>query len=198
MNPIPPSEDPVEPGSDDVPSVDRPQALSLQSFSFNFSLDTSARVRGLMGAPAFALRRKRLDRSVERFWDRIEQARESLWVAAAEGRIDDEGRELRPSLMNSDGRDRFAHLEQRKHLHRLKVDEGEDQVRLFNQAWTQYCDRIDFSAIASEVETYNRYFPIEANLPTDPETGRFVWKGRDWQALEAPDRRAVLDRFPLR
>jgi hypothetical protein len=151
-----------------------------------------------MGAPAFALRRKRLDRGLGRFWSEVAARSEALWIAAAEGRIDEEGRELRPALLNSDGRDRFAHRQQRKKLFVERVDEDEGQIRLFNQAWRVWIDQQDFSALEAEVATYNKYFPIEANLPTDPEGGGFVWKGSTWRGLEAPSPEAILERYPLR
>ncbi len=48
-----------------------------------------------------------------------------------------------------------------------------------------------------QVEDYNRYFPIEANLKTDPETGRFQWMGGLWDPMETPSREGVFERFPL-
>jgi len=150
-----------------------------------------------MGAPAFALRRKRLDRLLSRFWADVNERKDALWIAAREGRIDEQGRELRPALLDSEGRDRFAHLDHRKKLYSERVDEDANQSRLFNLAWTAWVDQLDFSALEDEVTQYNKYFPIEANLPTDPENGHFVWKGRAWKPVEAPTADAVLTRFPL-
>jgi len=179
-------------------TVDAPNAFSLVGFSFNFSVDVSARVQGLMGAPAFAIRRKRLDAKLDRFWAEVSARSEALWIAAAEGRIDEAGRELRPALLDSAGRDQFAHLEQRKKLFSSRVDEKEEQIRLFNLAWQAWIDAQDLTALQDEIEQYNKYFPIEANLPTDPETGQLVWLGRPWRQLTAPDAAIVLERHPLR
>jgi hypothetical protein len=178
--------------------VDEPKAFSLGSFSFNFSVGVAARVQGLMGAPAFALRRKRLDSKLERFWADVAARSESLWIAAAEGRIDEAGRELRPALLDSSGRDGFAHWEQRKKLFAARVDEQGDRARLFNFAWTIWIEEQDFSHLEDEITQYNRYFPIEANLPTDPESGQLVWLGRSWRGLEVPDVQAILERHPLK
>jgi len=151
-----------------------------------------------MGAPAFALRRQRLDRKLDAFWTEVSERRAALWIAAREGRVDEEGAELRPALLNADGRDRFAHLEQRKKLFRERVDEDRSQELLFDRAWQNYVESLDFASLESEVAAYNKYFPIEANLAIDPESGCFVWMGRDWKPLVAPQAEAVFGRFPLR
>jgi hypothetical protein len=194
----PPVRDPnhVVPASD--LQVDEPQALSLNTFSFNFTVDTAARIRGRMGAPAFALRRKRLDRKLAEFWRKVEDRHDALWIAAREGRIDDEGRELRPALLNSEGRDPFAHREHRKKLFAQRVDEDASQRRLFNLSWKSWVSRLDLTSIQNEIASYNKYFPIEANLATDPETGAFLWKGGPWRGAELLDQQLVFERFPLR
>ena len=194
----PPVRDPnrVVPPSD--LQVDKPQALSLNTFSFNFTVDTASRIRGRMGAPAFALRRKRLDRKLEEFWSKVEERHDALWIAAREGRIDEEGRELRPALLSSDGRDPFAHREHRKKLFAQRVDEDVSQRRLFNLAWKSWVNQLVFHSIQEEIASYNKYFPIEANLATDPETGAFLWKGNPWRGAEVLDEEVVFDRFPLR
>ena len=193
----PPVRDNSRPISPADLEVDAPAAFSLSSFSFNFTVDAAAQVAGRMGAPAFALRRQRVDRKLDAFWTEIEARRDALWIAAREGRIDDLGREVRTSLLDASGRDQFAHLEERKRIFRLRGDEDESQRQLFGRAWQRYVDDLDFAPLADEVAEYNKYFPIEANLSTDPESGRFVWMGRDWVPLKAPDAFAVLDRFPL-
>ena len=76
--------------------VDAPAAFSLNSFSFNFTVDAAAQVAGRMGAPAFALRRQRVDRKLDDFWADVEVRRDALWIAAREGRIDEQGKEVKP------------------------------------------------------------------------------------------------------
>jgi hypothetical protein len=83
-------------------------------------------------------------------------------------------------------------------LFSAQVDEKENQIRLFNLAWQAWLEAQNFTALQEEIGNYNRYFPIEANLPTDPETGELVWLGRPWRGLTAPDVEAVLERHPLR
>jgi hypothetical protein len=193
-----PTRDPHRPIPATDLQVDEPKAFSLGSFSFNFSVGVAARVQGLMGAPAFALRRKRLDSKLDRFWADVAARSEALWIAAAEGRIDEGGRELRPALFDSAGRDRFAHWEQRKKLFSARVDEQGDRARLFNLAWTAWIEEQDFSQLEDEITQYNKYFPIEANLPTDPQSGQLVWLGRSWRGLVAPGAQAILERHPLK
>jgi hypothetical protein len=45
---------------------------------------------------------------------------------------------------------------------------------------------------------FNEVFPVEANLPIDPQTGAYMWMGKKWQPLEPPTREQLLERFPLR
>ena len=63
-------------------------------------------------------------------------------------------------------------------------------VLLFDRAWQHYVESLDFASLESEVVAYNKYFPIEANLAIDPESGCFVWMGRDWKPLVAPQAQA--------
>ncbi|MEE2828085.1 MAG: hypothetical protein VX498_02765 [Myxococcota bacterium] len=197
MSSVPkPPPDTLEPPPEEF--VSEARAVGLSNFSFNFTLDRTARLRSFMGAPAFALRRRRLDRNLERFWKRVAARYDALWKAAGEGRIDENGREVRAALLDADGRDPLARLEHRKELHRRKIDEEDDQVRAFNSAWQNYLENLDLGGVEAEVEAYNRYFPIEANLATDPETGHFLWKGGRWEGLEAPEASDILERFPLR
>jgi len=195
MSSVPKPPDSLEPREG---FVSESRTVGLSNFTFNFTVDSSARLRAFMGAPAFALRRRRLDRSLERFWKRLAERYEGLWKAAGEGRIDQDGRELRSALLDADGRDPLARLEHRKELHRRKIDEEEDQVRTFNLAWQRCVEALDLAVLEAEVESYNRYFPIEANLAADPETGHFLWKGVRWKGLAAPEVSGILERFPLR
>jgi hypothetical protein len=175
----------------------KPRVLSLDQYRFNFTVDRKAMLRARMGAPAFALRRKRLDRSLEAFWLDLEQRYERLWVAAGDGRIDEEGRELRHLLLDDEGRDIIGHWEHRRLLFKDRTDPAEAQRDAFARAWRRHVGRCALEPLVRQVDDYNRYFPIEANLSTDPGTGRFLWMGTVWHEAVAPTREDVLARFPI-
>ncbi len=180
------------------PEKSSPRVLSLDRFSFNFRIDRAAAVRARMGAPAFALRRKRLDRSLEAFWLGVQRRYDALWIAAGEGRIAEDGREIRQSLLRADGSDPIGGREHRRVLYRQRVDEDVAQREAFGRAWTVFIDNCGIESLVAEIEAYNRYFPVEANLKTDPKTGRFLWMGTLWDPMVAPTRADVLARFPHR
>ncbi len=175
-----------------------PRVVSLEAYAFNFGVSLEDRIRARAGAPAFAMRRKRLDRALKQFWDALQRRSKELWIAAGEGRIADDGKELRHNLLDDEGRDRLGEVEHKRRLHKLRVDYDEDRREGYNRAWRRHLEDCGLDDIAAQVELYNRYFPIEAKLPTDPETGRYVWMGKPWDPMDPPDVAAVLDRFPLK
>ena len=179
-------------------SDDKPRVLSLDRFAFNFTIDRAAQLRARMGAPAFALRRKRLDRALEAFWSRLERRREQLWIAAGEGRIGDDGRETRQVLLDDEGRDPIGGMEHRRRLYRQRADRDASQRGAFMRAWSRHVQRCGLEAIRLQVDAYNHNFPIEANLANDPATGRYMWMGSTWDPMRAPTVQDVLERFPLR
>ena len=176
----------------------KPRVLSLDRFQFNFTVDRAARIRARMGAPAFALRRKRLDRSLEAFWLDLERRYEQLWIAAGEGRIDPDGREQRHLLLDDEGRDPIGGLEHRRRLFRERADPAAEQQADFGRAWARHVEGCPLVSIQGQVDDYNRFFPIEANLANDPKTGKYLWMGGIWEPAEAPTRDAILERLPLR
>jgi hypothetical protein len=180
------------------PVADAPRALSLNLFQFNFKVGVDAHVMGRYGAPAFAERRMRLDRQTEAFWTRLERRHQELWIAACEGRIAEDGRERRQALLTSDGRDPLGAREHRFDLYRVDREVEDAAVAPFNQAWARHLNHCGLDELQTEYDAFVRYFPIEARLATDPETGRFLWRGRAWQPPKAPTRAEVLARFPLR
>lgn len=179
--------------------TDAPRALSFSHYQFNFKVGLGARVAArLGGAPAFAQRRARLHRDTASFWDALEKRYRELWTAAQEGRIDEDGREVRNSLLHADGSDQLGSRDHRKRLFSARVDLDEHARVEFNRAWTRQLDHCGISALAREVEIFARYFPIESGMPVDPETDRFMWMGEPWSPPEAPTVVEVLSRFPLR
>ncbi len=183
--------------SDEKPVLSAPRALSLQNFSFNFHVSIGARIAARAGAPAFASRRTRWDKAIDRFWSELEDRYRARWIAAEEGRIDDDGREVRQALLDADGRDPHALRLQKQEIFRLRADADAVHQQAFDRAWRRVVDRLELGELEAQARDYAKYFPIEANLATDPDTGRFLWLGKRWEPVRAPTRQDVLTRYPL-
>ena len=183
--------------SDEKTGPPKPRVLSLKRYQFNFNVSLGAQVAARGGAPAFATRRLRWDRAIGRFWAELAARREALWIAAGEGRIDEEGREVRMALLDADGRDEHALRLHKQEIFRQRADFDAAQRANFDRGWKRVVARLDFSKLEAQAAAYLKYFPMEANLPTDPETGRYIWLGKRWQSVLAPTRESVLARYPL-
>lgn len=178
--------------------VDKPRALAFENYSFNFKVDIGAHIAARYGAPAFALRRSRLKRATDAFWRKLEARHAELWLAAGDGRIAEDGREIRQNLLTSDGTDPIGAREHRRRLFGAKVEQAEDQSAAFNRAWSRHLDRCGLQDLEAEIAEFNLWFPIEANLPIDVESQQYVWMGTPWEPPIAPTRADILARLPLR
>lgn len=175
---------------------DPPRVLDLGGFSFNFTVTLEQRVAGRMGAPAWSLRKRRLDESLAKFWQELDADARRLDALAGSGLIDAEGRPEDHGLLDADGEDAITAREnRRRHL-------GEDGAALhraaWNRAWSRHLRKLDLGPLQEQVEAYNRWFPTEANLALDPCSGRILFMGEPWQPADAPDEPAILARHPLR
>ena len=176
------------------------RALSLDSYSFNFSVSTAQRLQAYGGPPAHILRLKAMEEAVERFYGVLEDRYAGLWRSAAAGNIDDDGRERRQTLLDDEGRDRIGELQHARTLFRERRDALQDRCAAFNRAWLRYLDH-DFAGVAklaARMQSFNEVFPVEADLAIDPKTGAYLWMGQAWRPLEPPGRDELLERFPLR
>jgi len=176
------------------------RALSLDSYSFNFSVSTAERVRAYGGPPAHVLRLRAMEDEQERYYCDLSERYEALWLAAAAGSIDEQGREVRQTLLNAEGRDRLGELQRARRLFRERRDEELERCEAFNRGWLRHLD-LDYSGCArlgARMQVFNEVFPIEADLPIDPKSGEYMWMGKPWQPLEPPSRHELLERYPLR
>ena len=67
---------------------------------------------------------------------------------------------------------------------------------VFAHLWRKTVERLDYAPIEKAVSDYNEWFPIEANLPTDPATGVYFFRGRPFQPRRPLTPDDVLERFP--
>jgi hypothetical protein len=181
-------------------NADAARTLSLDSYSFNFTVTTGEQVRAYGGPPAYVLRLRAMEDAQESYYVQLRERYDALWLVAAAGNIDEEGRELRQSLLDEQGRDRIGERQHARALFRARRDRQLDRCEAFNRGWTRYLDQdsTGLAALADRMVVFNEVFPVEANLPIDPQTGAYMWMGKKWQPLEPPTREQLLERFPLR
>lgn len=67
----------------------------------------------------------------------------------------------------------------------------------FARAWKAVAEGFDYAHLQDLAEHFNAYYPIEANLPTDPLTGTFMVGEHPFQTKHAPTLEHVLARFPM-
>ena len=77
----------------------------------------------------------------------------------------------------------------------LGRDAGGDRD-LFARRWREIARGWNFGYVNELIEQHNQYYPIEANLRTDPRTGEYLGlSGRAWRR-EPAGPEWVLERFP--
>lgn len=54
------------------------------------------------------------------------------------------------------------------------LEQAQEQARVFAQ-------RLDLRLLNDLIDRHNRFYPIEANLPTDVRTGRMMAFGKPWE-----------------
>jgi hypothetical protein len=64
-------------------------------------------------------------------------------------------------------------------LHDTLVARGDDEAAV-TRALAQKAATFDLRKLNSLIDTHNRWYPVEANLPTDPRTGEYLVYGRPW------------------
>lgn len=186
--------------SGDVRGTAKPRALSLDEYSFNFTISTGDRLRAYGGPPAYVLRMRSMEEEQEHYFNALQERYDALWRAAAAGSIDEAGCEVRQALLDDEGRDRIGELQHARKLFRDRRDAQVDRCEAFNRAWLRHLEH-DFSGLgelSERIAVFNEAFPIEADLSTDPKTGIYLWMGKPWHGLEPPTREELLERFPLR
>ena len=62
------------------------------------------------------------------------------------------------------------------------VDNGGDEVAA-RESMMQRAQSMDLQLLNDLIERHNKYYPIEANLPTDVQTGRLMVGGRPWEPM---------------
>ena len=82
---------PIGKNSGDVHGTAKPRALSLDEYSFNFTISTGERLRAYGGPPAHVLRMRRMEEEQEYYFNALQERYDALWRAAAAGSIDEAG-----------------------------------------------------------------------------------------------------------
>ena len=81
---------------------------------------------------------------------------------------------------------------------RRRIEDLEDRlVRLLAaEADPSSAEVVDqLAALNDLIDRHNRYYPIEANLPIDPRSGRLLERGAAWQPLPAATLQDLIARL---
>lgn len=70
-------------------------------------------------------------------------------------------------------------------------------AREHTRVWEAKLDGIDLGRINDLIDQHNRYYPIEANLPSDPITRLFMRGTEPFRPLEHKSREWIRARFPV-
>ena len=77
------------------------------------------------------------------------------------------------------------------------AEEYGDRPAELERRWRRLAETWPFDDVNALVERHNRYYPAEARLPMDPQTGDFVLvNGRPYRR-EPLGARWILERFPV-
>lgn len=58
-------------------------------------------------------------------------------------------------------------------------ESGDEQEA--REAMVEHAKAMDLSLLNDLIDRHNRYYPIEANLPVDVQTGKFLLIGKPWE-----------------
>ena len=71
-----------------------------------------------------------------------------------------------------------------------------DKPAAFAAAWRDYAAQVDFTRVNELIRRHNLYFPAEANLAMDVQTGDYIGLGGGDYRRRPLDAAWVLERFP--
>ena len=73
-----------------------------------------------------------------------------------------------------------------------------DDPERFEERWSAVARRWDFARVNELIAQHNDYYPMERNLPLDPQTGDYVTIGGRPYRRKAVGPEWVLEQFPAR
>lgn len=84
----------------------------------------------------------------------------------------------------------------------LRLAAAELAVRELGEAalerqWQEELGRVDLERVNTLIDHHNRYYPVEANLPTDPRTGRLMRGAEPFEREPLLSREWLEARYPV-
>ena len=67
----------------------------------------------------------------------------------------------------------------------------------FARKWKEVINSLELDTINRLIEKHNEYYPIEANLPMDMETSRYMLGSAPWKSKQKLSKERLFVRFPL-
>jgi hypothetical protein len=86
-------------------------------------------------------------------------------------------------------------------LDEIYEEERAEEDTSEEEAWERVerrAEQLDLSLLDELVERHNEYYPIEANLPVDPATDRFLYMGKPWSPMPRITPRDIFARLKKR
>jgi len=80
--------------------------------------------------------------------------------------------------------------------HRARLAEAYELYRDDPEEWRRIAERWNFSEVNDLIERHNKWYPVEARLPMDPQTKDFVKVGGRPYGREPLDVSWILEQFP--
>ena len=91
-----------------------------------------------------------------------------------------------------------ALLEALDEVYEAELSEHGGDASAAYEALAQRARKMDLALLNDLADRHNRYYPIEANLPHDVQTGRIMLGGRPWQPLPPFTGEVFLERWRAR
>ena len=72
-----------------------------------------------------------------------------------------------------------------------------ENPEIFAQKWKELIDSLELDEINQLIDKHNKYYPVEANLQIDPDTGAPLLGSSPWKPTEKITQAELLTLFPL-
>ncbi|MFO8057261.1 MAG: hypothetical protein R6V10_08210 [bacterium] len=79
---------------------------------------------------------------------------------------------------------------------KMVADNYQHDPDKFNTLWRVIVETLDLEHINQLIKEHNRYYPIEANLREDPDTGRLMMGNTPWKPKKKITPERLLEKFP--
>ncbi|MCG8702450.1 MAG: hypothetical protein MI922_30645 [Bacteroidales bacterium] len=76
------------------------------------------------------------------------------------------------------------------------IDHYGDNPTLFAKHWNQVINSLELKKLNSLIEKHNKYYPVEAGLRLDSDTGKYMLGSTPWKEKKKITKAELLEQFP--